>query len=116
MASWMRAPVSTPAVPSPSIPRNTRRPTARSAIASATSSAEREFRPVDPARAAADDLLGQRIERAGHLAVRIGHCHRNADVAALPQLGYERDLAEHGNLELVGEILAAAGTEDLVAL
>src|SRR5581483_11919726 len=102
MAFWMRAPVSTPAAPSPSIPRNTRRPTARSVIASATSSTEREFRPVDAARAPADEFLGQRLEGAGSLAVGLGHGDRQADVAALAQVGHQRDLPEQRDLELVG--------------
>ena len=57
----------------------------------------------------------QRVERRRGLAVGVGHPHRHAGVGALADGGDERDLPEQRHVEVVGERLAPAGAEELVA-
>ena len=61
------------------------------------------------------DPLGQLGEDLAGLGVGLGR-HRRADVGALAQLGNQRDLGQEGDLELVGQLLAPSGAEQLVAL
>ena len=51
----------------------------------------------------------------GRLAVRLGHHDRHALVAALAEGRHERDLGQQRHAELVGELRAATGAEQLVA-
>ena len=54
-------------------------------------------------------------EDLGGLAVRVGHHDRDALVPTLAQGRHQGDLAEQGHAEVVGELLAAARAEQLVA-
>src|SRR3546814_9259763 len=62
------------------------------------------------------DLLGDGCERRGRLSVLLGQDDRPAVVAAGAQLPHERDLTEQRRPEALGEVLAAAVAEDVVAL
>ena len=62
------------------------------------------------------DALGHALEGARRLAVGSDRRDRPAGVAALPQLRHQRELGEQRDAELVGQLLAAAGAEELVAL
>jgi hypothetical protein len=62
------------------------------------------------------DALCDPREGLGGLAIGFGEHDRVPRVTACPQRGDERDLAEQRYLEALGEVVAAAGTEQLVAL
>src|SRR5215208_7724640 len=61
------------------------------------------------------DPLGQLVEGAAGLAVRLDGGDRLALVAAGAQRRDERQLGEQWHVELGGQLGAAAGPEDLVA-
>src|SRR5205807_5348109 len=129
--SWALEPNTTPAAPRPTMPRKTRRPTGvplaaevSGAFASAIPQTYGAQGLMDGQLPAIDAFGGQLGGNAvGHvregdcgLAVGLGGDDRPALVAALPQRSDQRDLADERHLELVGQLLAAAAAEDLVAL
>src|SRR5438552_2616880 len=137
IASCTLLPHTIPAAPTPSMPRNTRRPTGdpstvttvrhrpryraaaaiRSSEFSSELSADRELLAVHPLRRDVDhDLLGRVVERAARLAVRIGDSDGPALVAAFAQRGDERDATDDRHAERRAQRVATTASEDLVAL
>ena len=76
-----------------------------------------ELGPVDALGRELDvEPLGDRPERDRGRIVGLRHDDRLTRVATRAQLGHERHLTEQRHLEVVGQLLAAALTEQLVAL
>src|SRR5438105_12998358 len=130
--SWALAPNTTPAAPRPTIPKKSRRPTGeptgvpsiprsfRARIAmwarGARNSPTCEFSPVDAlGRQVGGDALGDSRERVRCFAVRLGGHDGAPLIAALTQRRHQRHLSDERHLELVGQVLAAVASEDLVA-
>ena len=66
-------------------------------------------------RLAGLDLGGKRLEGDGGLSPRVGNGGRLALVGTFSECRNERDLDQERNLELLGQLLTAALTEELIA-
>ena len=75
-----------------------------------------ELLAVDAGRTELDDRSGQRLEDRRHLAVRLGDHGGDADVAPLSEGAHQGHLGQEGHTQLVGQLGASAGPEQLVAL